>query len=67
MGGPFTILRFAEPDLPDVVYLEQLSSALYLDKQEDVDDYTAVMNDLSVQAESARDTVTMLREILRDL
>ncbi|MEU7696289.1 helix-turn-helix domain-containing protein [Microbispora hainanensis] len=67
VGGPFTILRFAEPDLPDVVYLEQLSSALYLDKQEDVDDYTAVMNDLSVQAESARDTVTMLRGILADL
>ncbi|MGI5156338.1 helix-turn-helix domain-containing protein [Microbispora sp. CA-102843] len=67
VGGPFTILRFAEPDLPDVVYLEQLSSALYLDKQEDVDDYTSVMNDLSVQAESARDTVTMLRAILREL
>ncbi|GGO19211.1 transcriptional regulator [Microbispora rosea subsp. aerata] len=67
VGGPFTILRFAEPDLPDVVYLEQLSSALYLDKQEDVDGYTAVMNDLSVQAESARATVTMLRTILREL
>ncbi|MBX6384438.1 MAG: helix-turn-helix domain-containing protein [Microbispora sp.] len=67
VGGPFTILRFAEPDLPDVVYLEQLSSALYLDKREDVDDYTAVLNDLSVQAESARDTVTMLRTILREL
>src|SRR5450755_3986864 len=24
MGGPFTILRFAEPDLADVVYIEQL-------------------------------------------
>ncbi|MEU6430965.1 helix-turn-helix transcriptional regulator [Microbispora sp. NPDC046973] len=67
VGGPFTILRFAEPDLPDVVYLEQLSSALYLDKQEDVDDYTAVMNDLSVQAESARDTVTLLRAMLKEL
>jgi transcriptional regulator with XRE-family HTH domain len=29
-GGPFSILRFAEPDLPDIVYLEQLTSALYL-------------------------------------
>ena len=36
-GGPFSILRFAEYDLPDVVYLEQLTSALYLDKQEIVD------------------------------
>ena len=32
--GPFSILRFAERDLPDVVYLEQLTSAtLYLDKR----------------------------------
>ncbi len=31
-GGPFTILRFAEPDLPDIVYLERLTNALYLDK-----------------------------------
>ena len=33
MGGPFTILRFAEPDLANVVYIEQLTSALYLDKR----------------------------------
>ena len=28
MGGPFTILRYSEPDLRDVVYIEQLTSAL---------------------------------------
>ena len=39
MGGPFTILRFAEPDLADVVYIEQLTSALYLDKPVEVDSY----------------------------
>jgi transcriptional regulator with XRE-family HTH domain len=66
-GGPFTILRFAEPDLPDVVYLEQLSSALYLDKQDDVDDYTAVINDLSVQAELARATPDLLKAILEQI
>jgi helix-turn-helix protein len=31
--GQFTILRFSEPDLPDVVYLEHLTSAIYLDKR----------------------------------
>ena len=45
-GTPFTILRFPEPDLPDVVYLAQLSSALYLDQPE------AVMDQLCVQAET---------------
>src|ERR1700751_663428 len=35
----FSILRFAERDLPDVVYVENLTSALYLDKQGDVGRY----------------------------
>ncbi len=49
-GGPFTILRFAERDLPDVVYLEQLNSAIYVDKRADVEDYLGVMEQVSVQA-----------------
>ena len=36
-GGAFTILRFADTELPDVVYIEQLTGALYLDKRDDVD------------------------------
>jgi transcriptional regulator with XRE-family HTH domain len=59
-GGPFSILRFAERDLPDVVYLEQLTSALYLDKRDDVDNYHAVMERLCIDAEPAthiRDTL----------
>lgn len=50
-GGPVTILRFIEPDLPDIVYLEQLNSALYLDKREEVEDYMAVMDSLCATAE----------------
>ena len=38
-SGAFTMLGFPESDLPDVVYLEQLTSALYLDKREDVAQY----------------------------
>jgi hypothetical protein len=59
-GGPFSILRFAERDLPDVVYLEQLTSALYLDKRDEVDHYLAVMERLCIDAEPAtaiRDTL----------
>ena len=55
-GGPITILRFLEPDLPDIVYLEQLTSALYLDKRDDVDHYLAVMDRLSAQSESPRES-----------
>ncbi|MCX5250949.1 helix-turn-helix domain-containing protein [Streptomyces sp. NBC_00201] len=64
-GGPITVLRFPVPDLPDVVYLEQLSSALYLDKPEEVDHYLAVMDRLSLVASPAADSVTFLEQVLK--
>ncbi|MFE6688519.1 helix-turn-helix domain-containing protein [Streptomyces sp. NPDC057743] len=64
-GGPITILRFMEPDLPDIVYLEQLTSALYLDKRDDVDHYLAVMDRLSAQAESPRESLLILERLLK--
>jgi hypothetical protein len=61
MGGPFTILRFSEPDLRDVVYIEQLTSALYLDKPAEVDSYLEVMEQLCLQAEPAAKTAEILQ------
>ncbi|MBW0273770.1 XRE family transcriptional regulator [Nocardia sp. MH4] len=49
-GSSFSILRFAEPELPDIVYLEQLTSALYLERRQDLALYLSVMDQLSVQA-----------------
>lgn len=66
-SGPFTILRFAEHGIPDVVYLEQLTSALYLEKQDAVDSYQLVMESLCVHAASPRDTERMLGEMLKAL
>jgi transcriptional regulator with XRE-family HTH domain len=64
-GGPFTILRFPEPDLPDVVYLEQLNSALYLDQPGDVIDYVTIMDQLCVQASTGAASKDMLHAFLR--
>ncbi|SOD67340.1 Helix-turn-helix domain-containing protein [Streptomyces zhaozhouensis] len=66
-GGPVTILRFLEPDLPDIVYLEQLNSALYLDKREDVEDYLAVMDSLCATAEPHGRTPQTLERVLTGL
>ncbi len=66
-GGSFTILRFAEPDVPDVVYIEQLTSALYLDKRDDVDHYLEVMNTLSTEALTPAQSTDFLAEILREM
>lgn len=62
-GGSFTILRFREDDLPDVVYVEQLTTALYLDRRGEVDHYSDVMNRLSAQALPAGDTARFLAEV----
>jgi hypothetical protein len=66
LGGPFTILRFTPPDLPDIVYLEQLTSALYLDKNEDVQHYLMLMDQLCVRAKSPTETIRFLSGILRE-
>jgi transcriptional regulator with XRE-family HTH domain len=66
-GGAFTILRFDDEELPDVVYMEQLTSALYLDKRDDVDSYAAAMERLCVEAEPPGETAEILDKILRDL
>lgn len=65
-GGPFTLLRFPGPDIPDVVYLEQLTGALYLDKREDLDLYAAAMERLCVAALPATRTVQALEQVLAD-
>jgi hypothetical protein len=65
-GGSFTVLRFGEPEVPDVVYIEQLTSALYLDKHEDVDHYMEVMNHLSAEALTPADSARFLAGIIRD-
>jgi transcriptional regulator with XRE-family HTH domain len=67
MGGPFTILRFSEPDLRDVVYIEQLTSALYLDKPAEVDSYLEVMEQLCLQAEPAARTPQILKDALNSI
>ncbi|GAB3488187.1 helix-turn-helix domain-containing protein [Nocardiopsis coralliicola] len=65
-GGPFSILRFTGADLPDVVYLEQLSSAVYFDKPEETDSYMVVMDRLSVEAAPAAETARFLGSIAKN-
>lgn len=62
--GAFTILRFAGPDLPDMVYLEHLTGALYLDKPEEVDRHFEVFVQLAVDSQPpARSAITFAKII----
>jgi hypothetical protein len=65
-GGAFSLLRFPEEDLPDIVYIEQLTSALYLDKRDDVEHYVLAMERLCVEAEPPAHTASIIEKILHE-
>jgi hypothetical protein len=65
-GGPITILRFPEDRVPDTVYLEQLTSAVYTSRRADVDHYLHTMNRLVIEAETPDATLPALHDILRE-
>ncbi|MFF5718687.1 helix-turn-helix domain-containing protein [Streptomyces buecherae] len=64
-SGAFTMLRFPEPELPDIVYLEQLTSALYLDKREEVTQYERAMERLRSDSLSPAKSRDLLRARLQ--
>ena len=66
-GGSFSILRFADNELPDVVYIEQLTGALYLDRPEEIDHYREVMNSLSAEAETPAESERQLKDLIKTI
>jgi Domain of unknown function (DUF5753)/Helix-turn-helix domain len=66
-GGAITVLRFAEPGVADVVYLDQFTGALYLDKPADVQHYGQVMDRLCTRAELPAGTPAFLRRLIKEI
>jgi hypothetical protein len=66
MYGMFHLLRFPAAELPDIVYGENLTSAFYLDKPDDVAHYTEALDRLCAQASPADKTASILRRIRKD-
>ena len=67
MGSAFSILRFADRELPDIVYLEHLTNAVYLDRRNEVERYLDAMELLCVDSEPPARTVELLERILHEL
>jgi transcriptional regulator with XRE-family HTH domain len=65
--GAFTMLRFAEPALPDLVYIEHLTGALYLDKREEIELYSRVIDQLTVDAETPDHTRQLLAKVRAEI
>jgi hypothetical protein len=66
-GGAFTILRLPAEELPDVVYVEYLTSAVSIERREEVDRYAASVSRLFIEATPPSRTPDLLREALRDV
>ncbi|MFI6340808.1 helix-turn-helix domain-containing protein [Streptomyces sp. NPDC050535] len=59
-GFPITHLRFDLPALPDIVYLEQLRDAEYLDRPEATEHYRCVLDGLAQSCHSPQESVDLL-------
>jgi len=67
MGRPFIILVFPERVDTDVVYLEDLTSALYLEDVADVDRYNVFFNHLRASALSFDDSSALIASVLKEM
>jgi transcriptional regulator with XRE-family HTH domain len=66
MSGPFTILNFREEADPDVVYLDTQVGGLYLEKDNEVTDYTRIFDQLRMQATNPADTIGFIHQIVKE-
>jgi hypothetical protein len=67
VGGAFSMFQFPEQDLPDLIYMEQLTGALYLDQREEAEQYAGAFERLVLEAESSTRTAKILNTMLQDL
>ncbi|MER6995614.1 helix-turn-helix transcriptional regulator [Streptomyces sp. NPDC000410] len=65
--GPFVLFRFALPELPDLVYSEYLTGAVYLDSRPEVASHLEVMDRMAAQAATAQRTKQILLDLRKEL
>ncbi|WP_221360826.1 helix-turn-helix domain-containing protein [Streptomyces beigongshangae] len=65
--GPFVLFRFAMPELPDMVYSEYLTGAVYLDARSEVATHLEVMDRMAAQAATAHRTKEILLDLRKEL
>jgi transcriptional regulator with XRE-family HTH domain len=66
-AGAFTVLRFPDPELHDIAYVEQLTGAMYLERDDDMDHYGAAMERLCVQSASPEESMDLISKIIREI
>jgi hypothetical protein len=56
----FSLLRFGEPELPNIAYVEYLTGAHYIEKREEIEKYSRALDMLAVDAETPERSRTLL-------
>ncbi|WP_406374876.1 helix-turn-helix domain-containing protein [Streptomyces sp. NBC_00647] len=59
---PVTYLRFGGVELPDIVYLEHIRSANFLEDRDETEEYRVVLDRLADEALSPRASLALLRD-----
>lgn len=63
-GGPVTLVRFLQSSMPDMVYLEQLHTAVYPEKPAEIEHHWHAFNTLVTEAAPPEHTPEIIRRIL---
>jgi transcriptional regulator with XRE-family HTH domain len=63
---PITYLRFGGLDLPDVVYLEHIRSANFLEDRDETEEYRLALDRLADEALEPRASVRLLEETMKE-
>ncbi|MEK8146459.1 DUF5753 domain-containing protein [Streptomyces sp. M10(2022)] len=63
-GNGITYLRFAMSGLPDIAYIEHLTNAMSVNKQESTDEYRWILDSLSAQSPSPVESRRLLEQAI---
>jgi hypothetical protein len=66
VSGAFTIMEFPERHIPDVVYLDAMTSALYVENDAQVHTYTLAFNQLAMGALGVDESLTMITRLAKN-
>lgn len=67
MFGPFQLFRFDIPELPDIVYTESVTGAVYHDERADTVAYLEALDRMGAQAAPMADTERILGDMRKEL
>ncbi|WP_344167247.1 helix-turn-helix transcriptional regulator [Pilimelia columellifera] len=66
MDGSFAILRFPEPGDPDVVYAENATGGLFIEKSDEMDKYQDIFRHIRAAALSPDESAAQLAELAKE-